>query len=306
MILSIRSRHPSCNALRKQIRVPYKAVYRHGSTTQSRYDREINSIESVQKAASKLLMKQAFDEGSVKHVRWGKLSEAVIEKDWIKVGDVKLQFPVVVKNIFGSRGKGNYKINNPKEFTDSIKGKDLSNYIVEEFFSGTREYRVHVTSEGAIYNLRKMLKTDTPEDKRWIRNDDTCVWICENLPIWSEKGDFLGFQHEISPKFDKPTNWDKIVEECIKALKAVGLDIGAVDIKVQSAKDPDKRVRKVPDFYIIEINSAPSIGKITSQIYKDHLPKILKTKYGKNTSIGPFNGDDLQKPRSSKGLRTEI
>lgn len=277
--LNIRSRHPSCDALRRQIRVVAFSVYRHGSVTPTAHKKEINTIESVKKSSSKLLMKKAFDEYKVRHLLWMPLSEAKLVGETLTNDKVKIPFPVVVKHTHGSRGRGNYKINNGKEFEEFLRGKTAAHYIVEQFFSGAREYRVHITEEGPVYCLRKLLKEDTPKEKRWVRNDETCNWIMEHPVIRDENGKFQGFRAEEGEKFDKPKNWDKIIEDCKKALKSVGLDIGAVDLKVQSASDKDGKPRANPDYYIIEINSAPSLGTVTAEVYKIELPKILQKKY---------------------------
>ena len=41
-----------------------------------------------------------------------------------------------------------------------------------------------------------------------------------------------------------------LVDECVKALKAVGLDFGAIDLRVQSAKDSDGELREEPKFIV--------------------------------------------------------
>jgi glutathione synthase/RimK-type ligase-like ATP-grasp enzyme len=106
-----------------------------------------------------------------------------------------------------------------------------------------------------------MLKNNTPQDQRWRRHDDNSVWILET-----------------NEKFDKPVNWDDIVNESVKALNSVGLDIGAIDLKVQSRLDKFGNVRKNPKFIILETNSAPSFGEITSQKYLIEINKLLLNK----------------------------
>ena len=64
------------------------------------------------------------------------------------------------------------------------------------------------------------------------------------------------------------------------ALNAVGLDVGAVDVKVQSKTTPKDKTRKTIEFIVLEINSAPSFGSITAEKYIQEIPKILKSKYG--------------------------
>ena len=107
-----------------------------------------------------------------------------------------------------------------------------------------------------------MLKEETPENERFYRNDSNCVWYLES-----------------NPGFDKPLNWDDIVEECINAIKAVGLDIGACDVLVQSAVDKNGDTRTSPSFIICEVNSAPAFGTITLEKYIKEIPKVLRSKF---------------------------
>ncbi len=71
------------------------------------------------------------------------------------------------------------------------------------------------------------------------------------------------------------------------ALKSTGLDFGAVDLRVQGTVDSSGKQRRAPDFIIIEINSAPSFGTVTSQKYVEHLPTLLKKKY-ENSKLSAF------------------
>ncbi len=213
-------------------------------------------------------MKECFTEAEVKTAMWwtkdqdgegfnqNNISEEYTEGN-------TLEFPIVAKHIFGSRGTGNTLINTLPELRTFLIGKQANRYIFEKFYNYSREYRIHVTSNGCIYTCRKMLKEDTAEDQRWFRNDSNSVWVLETNIM-----------------FDKPLNWDTIVSESVSALNAVGLDIGAVDVKVQSRTNNKDKIRKEPEFIIIEINSAPSFGDITSQVYLEEIPKILIAKYG--------------------------
>jgi glutathione synthase/RimK-type ligase-like ATP-grasp enzyme len=258
--IQIRSRHPSHQWLRKNMGLlPFRSIVRLGSTTKLGDEVsfggkrvECNTIEAVKTSSSKLLMKRAFKANNIKTADWWETSTLPAKKE----------YPLIIKPFYGSRGEGITLVKNDTEFNNWSKGKNLSNYIYERYYSFSREYRLHVTKDGCFYTCRKMLKSDTPKDKRHIRNDSTCVWILEN-----------------NPQFDKPKNWDNIVQESIKALKAVGLDVGAIDLRVQSAKTEKGTIRDNPDFIIIETNSAPSFGNITRQKYLEEIPKILKSKY---------------------------
>jgi glutathione synthase/RimK-type ligase-like ATP-grasp enzyme len=273
----IRSRHPSHAPLRHQANnlpmMPFRSRIRFGSTTPLRRpDRfpvvEINTIEAIKNSSSKLRMKTCFTNNEVKTADWWTYQNSEFVKMFSSEEDITtslsgLPFPIVAKAHFGSRNNGNTKLDTPEALTEWMIGKDLSRFIFEKYYNYNREYRLHVDSEGCFYTCRKMLKSDAPPEVRWYRNDDHCVWILED-----------------NESFDKPTNWDEVVKECVKALKAVGLDIGAVDLRIQSATMSDGETpREDPEFIIVEINSAPSLGEVTLATYIKELPRILRNKY---------------------------
>jgi glutathione synthase/RimK-type ligase-like ATP-grasp enzyme len=276
----IRSRHPSHQLLRRRNPAkvfplfPFKSVVRFGSLTTIRDTVtnggkriEVNTVAAIKNSMNKFLMKTCFREGNVTTADWwyydaeGNLKGPDRRKNYTTE---ELPFPIIAKSHFGSRNKGNTKLDDHEAFSRWLhrEGRDPSRYIFEQFHNYTREYRLHITQRGVFYACRKMLKRDTPQEAKWYRNDEHCVWILEENEL-----------------FDKPKNWDKIVKNAVAALNAVGLDIGAVDVKVQSAKTSKGTERKDPKFIIIEINSAPSFGKVTEQKYIEEIPKILNAKY---------------------------
>jgi hypothetical protein len=262
----IRSRHPTHDALRNAMPLmKFKSIIRLGSTrdlkdTPDKGGKrvEVNTIQAIKNSANKLLMKTCFQAANIITALWWTVGNFMGLTEEQK----NEQWPVVAKSLHGSRGKGNTLIKNMEEWIAWAEGKNLNNYIVEKYYDYNREYRLHVTKNGCFYTNRKMLKGDTPEDKRWFRNDSNSSWMLETNPL-----------------FDKPSNWVAIIAECVKALNAVGLDIGACDVKVQSAKNADGKVRKDPKFIVIETNSAPSFGEGTTQRYLEELPKILVAKH---------------------------
>lgn len=269
MKLKIRSRHPSIESLRNNIKVPVKAVWRHGSTTSSDVKHEINNIESVQNSSSKLLMKKCFTKAGVKTAEWwvknpntGNISKVIGVDDnnelLYQVED--LPFPIVAKGIFGSRGTSNYLLNTQEEFDVWAKTKNIDKYIFEKFSTMTTEYRFHVTEKGCFYACRKLLKADA--EKTWCRNGENAVWIVET-----------------NPSFDKPVNYDEIIGDCVKALKELGGDVFCFDVKMQSSKDKKGKLRERREFILLESNSAPSLAEIGLDKYSEILPQILKDKY---------------------------
>lgn len=283
-IPKIRSRHGSHDTVRGVLEpLPFRSVVRFGSTTPTAnvYPLsvlkglpivEINTVDAVKNSASKLLMKQCFTAAGVITAKW--FIKSVLDNHLVKVIGIgedskpvvvndDITYPIIAKHHFGSRGTGNYKLNSADELQRWMQGKDLSKYLFEEYLKGMdREYRLHVNKNGCFYTCRKMLKENTPDANRWYRNDSNSVWIVEE-----------------NEKFDKPINWTAIEAECVKALLAVGLDVAAFDVKVQTSKDKESRVRPNPKFSIIECNSAPSFGEITSKKYMEMLPTLLKQKF---------------------------
>lgn len=259
----ILSRHPSHRYLRQNLgNFPFRSVIRLGSTT-SLFDNksriEINCIQGIKNSASKLLMKRCFTEAKVKTADWigSSSSDEIIKWSTDK-------FPIIAKHIFGSRGNGITMLKSPEELKKCLVGKNLNNYIFEKYYNYSREYRIHVTEDGCFYTCRKMLKSDVPENKRFIRNDSTCSWFVEE-----------------NPGFDKPKNWDNIVAACVKALKAVKLDIAGFDVRVQTSKTSKGETRKESEFIIIESNSACSFAERTATEYTKALTKLLNKKAGR-------------------------
>jgi len=278
----IRSRHLSHNVLRHTENnlpmMPFRSRIRLGSTNELRsLDRfpvvELNSIEAIKNSSNKLRMKTCFTEKDVKTAEWYKhifangihrFQNQIAEEEIVHTLE-ELPFPIISKSLFGSRGLGNKKHDTAEQLKAWLEGKDLSNYIFEKYYNYNREYRLHVNSEGCFYTCRKMLKTDTPQEARWYRNDAHCVWILED-----------------NESFDKPSNWEEVIAESVKALNAVGLDFGAIDLRIQSAKKSNGDVRETPKFIVVEINSAPSFGDKTEEAYIQEIPKMLRDKYNKN------------------------
>ena len=261
MYLKIRTKNHTAQPLKNLIEVNTRAAFRLGSLTQTEeiFPRgvalnkpiiEINTAEACHNSGDKRLMKQLFTECGVKTAEWIDLNVAVYDQEnkWN-------YFPSIIKHFNSCKGQGIYLIENQNDLDEFIdNNRNLSNYVIERYMNFSKEYRLHVTKDGCFYACRKMLKEDAEE--RWHRHDMNSVWIVEENPL-----------------FEKPSNWVDIEAECIKALDAVGLDIGACDVKVQSEKGHDRGGN--PEFIVLEINSAPSFGEVTIKKYEEQLRKML-------------------------------
>lgn len=250
--LKIRSRNHTAHALRGKIPTSKLAVLRLGSTTPTeqifpvaaRHGRldniiELNTAEACLISGNKIQMKRCFDLAGVKTAQWDTL-----DQEWTI-------FPAIIKHIHSSKGNGIYYINNNEELQAFIQEHGTNNYIIEKYYTYSKEYRVHATNFGTFYACRKMLKSNATE--RWHRHDSNSVWIREENPL-----------------FQKPDNWDSILLECQHAIQSIpGLFIGAVDVKVQASNMHN------PEYIILETNSAPSLGTITTERYIEFLTNFL-------------------------------
>lgn len=263
----VRSRHPSHSVFRGTLGYfPVRSVIRLGSTTELANDGkrriEINTPKAIGNSASKLKMKNCFRDNDVKTAVWYTYAgnpngvnlfllsgKAGANKTGVQISN--LNYPIIAKGIFGSRGRANTKLDTQQALTQWLKGKDTSNYIFEEYFDGSREYRFHVSTLGVFLTWRKLRRNDTPDDQRWFFNNQTCNWVGEDNEL-----------------YNKPATYKQICDECLKALNAVGLDVGACDV----------RVSKKGDFKIIEINSAPSMAEKTTIAYKAEFKKLITNK----------------------------
>lgn len=268
----ILSRHPSHNCLRlknKTLRLlPYKSVVRFGSTTEledtvSKGGKriEVNTTQSIKNSANKLLMKKCFAAANAKTAEWTENVSGVttLSDNW--------KNPIVAKAHFGSKGKGNTLIRNQDEFNVWMQGKNMSHYIFEKFMNFGHEFRLHITEDGCFYACRKALKKDVPEDQKWRRHDDICVWFLEE-----------------NDQFFKPNSWNDIVNDCVNALKAIGADILSFDVRVQSPLTKDNVARPYQEYILLECNSASSMDNGTGELsvcakkYIEEIPKVILRK----------------------------
>lgn len=279
------SKNYSCEALRAKNKnlplLPYRSVIRFGSTTVLEDDKDrvqINSVESVKISSNKRLMKQKFEEAEVKTATWEKGERLLIDKTNNEQGIAFedndsfyfIEFPVVAKGHYGSKGKSNTLIKSKEELIEWLIGKNLNHYIFEKFMNYGHEFRLHISEKGCFYACRKALKQDIPVEQKWHFHDDTCVWYLEE-----------------NEKFFKPNSWDNIIDDCINALKAIGADVLAFDVKVQTPFKKNGTPREYQEYILLESNTAPSMDNGTGELsvcakkYIEELPKIIVNKYNK-------------------------
>jgi len=247
MYAQVRTKNPTAAPLRRSIIVPRRSVVRLGSRTATeacfpgrRDIIEVNTVDSIENSRDKLRMKECFSRFDVPQAEWWRISEI----------PERLEFPLVGKQIVGFKGHGMRLIENEEQLR-TFRTTHLSGYFIEKFYNYAREYRLHTTRDHVFLSWRKLRRSDATE--RWFFNSTNCNWV--------------GEAHEL---FQRPDNWSELEASAINAVRAVGLDIGAVDIRVQS--------RSNPDYIVCEVNSAPALGDIGIETYRNEIRNIIINK----------------------------
>lgn len=265
----VRSKNHSCSFLRprnKNVKLfPVKSLVRLGSTTPtdeifkgySGRVVELNPISAIENSRSKLKMKSCFAEANVPQAEWyvhtreGFIQQGIEERNVLNARE--LPYPIIAKRVYGFKGKGMQKIESETEMTSFLNETGDAGYYFERFYNFAREYRLHCTADGVFMKWRKLRKTDA--EKRWYFNSDNCIWAGVD-----------------NSSFNAPVNMAAIEEHCVNAIKAVGLDIGAMDVRVQSKGTIN------PGFIVLEVNSAPSLGEQGNTAYANEIERIIESR----------------------------
>lgn len=257
--LIVRSRNRSCAPLRN-IMTRCRVIYRMGSTTPTeeiiRNPRirnnyriiEINSVKACKISGDKILMKKRFDHARVRTAKWFTVSYNDHNAERFMYYLTKWGTNIIAKHKHSSKGNDIFLLKDINDYylLRERQGRRIEQFVFERYYSYSREYRIHISKYGCFYACRKMLITNAED--RWHRHSNNSVFIFED-----------------NPQFNKPDNWDEIVNDCMNAMKSIGLDIAAFDVKVSLNGK----------YIILESNSAPSLKETGIQKYSQELMKII-------------------------------
>jgi len=245
-----------------------RAVYRHGSVTDTTHPKEINSVQSVLNSKDKLKMKQLFNGKHNPDFYYWDTNEDMWcdgKPEPTFYADENLlehiSFPVLTKLQYRSRGQGmnihRDSASLQEQFADikrrATRGGNLK--YIERYHNYGKEYGIHVALDECVYACRKARLQDRHE---YYRNDSNSCWYTQ-----------FDNQGNLKEDFKQPENWEAIITECNRLRKLIGLDITRMDVIVASNGR----------FKILECNSAPSIAEGTAAHYSLALPKIINQKY---------------------------
>lgn len=118
--------------------------------------------------------------------------------------------------------------------------------LYTEYVPKRHEYRIHVFEDKAFFVQRKARKQEVP--------DEEVNWKVRNLA-----GGFIFAHKEVVIGEDAK-------EQAVKAVKALGLDFGAVDIVYNE---------KQQKYYVLEVNTACGLEGTTLEKYVEQFEKAL-------------------------------
>lgn len=244
-----RTPHPSAKEIKIKNRKDIKVMVRHGASKKARelnkkYQFEINSIEAINKNADKMKMKEIFVEKGVSTPEC--MENTAENRDTFK----KNGWNVVFKKRDHKRAIGMELM--PINEIDKLADNKYSNGILERRINISREWRVHCCPKlNKFFPLEKRRRNSAKGTA--IRNIETCI-----------------FAKEFDEQHPQPPNWQEGLDLCKKALEAIGLDTGAIDL----ALTPQGK------WYIIETNSGPGLGNESrawyQEIYQELVDKLEK------------------------------
>jgi glutathione synthase/RimK-type ligase-like ATP-grasp enzyme len=204
---------------------------RFGNTT--RVERGVvnfNSVCAIENCRDKLKMKRIFERKGIPSPDFYTDLPVVIEK------------PLVLKRIEHSAGKGMQLIA-PSSDPASISF-DREKHYLEEWVECDTEFRCHVMNKTVFHIDKKILRSGCRDS--WIKNLENYKYLPSDC-----------FPEEA-------------VQYVIKAVKAVGLVFGAVDVGVNT---------KTGKFYIYEVNSAPGMRTSLRKKYQAAIVLYLNSKW---------------------------
>lgn len=188
-----------------------------------------NKPESVSIACNKLRAFEEMNFAGVNTVPFTSDREEAME--WNKV---------VVRHLLTSHSGGGIEICDPEE--DGLPYAPL----YTKFIPKRHEYRVHVWGDGVLDVQEKRFRRDFDPEDRDIR-------------VRNHQNGWVFCREDVNPP-------DEVLQQSIKAVKALDLDFGAVDIIVG-------RDREV---YVVEVNTACGLEGTTLEKYKEKINSLCR------------------------------
>lgn len=193
----------------------------------------LNKPEAVAKASNKLETFKALKEGGSTPDFTESQEEA---SKWLAEG-----VTVVARTVLNGHSGVGIVIVSPDSGEEIPKAKLYTKYVPKK-----DEFRIHIVNGKAIHIQRKARNKDVADDKvNWKVRNHANGFIFSHIDV------------KVSPK---------AVQAAVEAVKALGLDFGAVDIIYNTLKDK---------FYVLEVNTACGLEGETLKRYVQAFKELV-------------------------------
>lgn len=250
----IKSNHESHIPFRDSLdEVPFKSLIRFGSVKPyPGYDVEVNPVEGIKNASDKLRSKELMVDAGIKTPHFHNV--AYLRDVELEDPSDLFNFPAVLKKDFRSKGTSVIRVDSLDTYKSLekllISLNQQDHWYLEEYFNATSEYRIHASPwTGEIFSVKKIFKPELKDTGEWIKSFDKCIFLED---------------------FKRPVKFPEMIEESIKAVAAMGLDFGAVDIGFNN---------DTKEYSVFECNTAPGMLEKTVEAYKVALNQIIQLKF---------------------------
>jgi len=246
------------------------------STNMSLNSSMLNHPNAIRINRNKLKALQKMEQQDVQIAPFEPISKAI-------GSDSNLIYPIIVRTKYHQGGRGLAICTSPKQLKQLIHISNVEFGYAQELLTIDKEYRIHVFNDKIIRIAEKVIQKNPVQsycanyfdkitraaERNGVDLDEETIRLC--LKIISKDltlPDFLVRSNKHGWYFKKadPANISQpLQEEARAAVKAIGLDFGAVDCIITANNEID----------IIEVNTGPGLQGGTLTTYIDSLAEYI-------------------------------
>lgn len=238
----------------------------------------INTIDSIRKSSNKIVTKEIWRENDINcHATFARFKSFLNPEGYFEYSYFCDIFdfpdkPVLIKTANLSRGRGMELIQNADDLGEYFRTffrkeeRTKNKIFIESFFKNTREFRIfcsHHIEETTTINILNRVETfpkgvflayekvnrSDSENNHWARNHNPNI--------------------SFTTSFARPSKWEEMCEQAVKAVKVLGLDFGFIDCLYND---------ETQEYCFCESGSNPGIKgeeSLTAKALLVALPKII-------------------------------
>ena len=179
-----------------------------------------------------------------------------------------INYPVIARPSVHSKGKNFVALNNSSDFNRHYQRNASRGWYYSEYVPKEREYRFHV-AHGKVLAIMEKPAPSNPSLLAWNRaigDDDPFVYVPWN-------------------RLREDSGLEDAAKESIKAVAAVGLDFGGVDVMILG-----------DTAYVIEVNTAPTLN--SSDYVAERYSRYFDFLFRSDTRREHFEMKEYRDPRN--------